>query len=338
MKDRHRELIDQHWIALESRQVSKERKVRVSELPLGSDQGRLSAAVDHEGHRHILVPISPQQPVRRGLDGPVLILRKRPLEDEDTYQTYADLCCLRPDLNDLFTMLCADVLETIAAMPDKPLKALYRVLDRWKALFQTKGAPLGADQLAGLYGELKVLVRLFEKDGSAHRLWHGPRGHHHDFSAGGAAVEVKASTAGEGRRVRVHGLEQLDPPVDGTLQLVYYKLERVSDQGESVPELVDRALRLCDDEAALLRLLANTNYRSADTAFYQDVRFSTIEERWYQVGMEFPKLTGNDLAAAGIPIRVRDVTYTIDLSSEPPTPLGPEQVEEHLNTLLQESS
>ena len=42
----------------------------------------------------------------------MLRLRKRPLEDEDTYQTYADLACLRDDLSDVFTKLCVDVLST----------------------------------------------------------------------------------------------------------------------------------------------------------------------------------------------------------------------------------
>ncbi|GLW98208.1 PD-(D/E)XK motif protein [Microtetraspora sp. NBRC 16547] len=338
MNESLRDLIDQHWKELESEEVSGKRRVRLSELPLDTTHGRLAAAVDHEGHRHVLVPISSHQPVRRGLDGPVLVLRKRPLEGDDSYQTYADLCCLRPDLNDLFTMLCADALKAAATMPDKPLKALYRVLDRWKALFQTRGATLGAEQLAGLFGELKVLIRLLEQDGSAHQLWRGPHGHRHDFFAGGAAVEVKASTASEGRRVRIHGLDQLEAPTGGSLQVAWYRLERSSEHGERLPSLIEQALELCDDERALLGLLATAGYHSFDIAFYQDVRFSITEERWYEVNEGFPKLTGNDLAAAGIPINVTDVTYTIDVSSEPPIPLESERVNEHLSSMLQGSS
>ncbi|GIH78373.1 PD-(D/E)XK motif protein [Planobispora longispora] len=338
MSDGLRDLIDQHWKELESQRASGDRKVRVSELPFDIAHGRLAVAVDYEGHRHVLVPIGSHQGVRRGPDGPVLVLRKRPLEGEDSYQTYADLGCLRPDLNDLFTLLCADVMKTTETMPSTPLKALYRVLDRWKALFQTKGAPLGVEQLAGLFGELTVLVRLLEEDGSAHRLWRGPGGHHHDFSADRTAVEVKASVGGDLRRVRIHGLEQLEAPHNGSLQLVWYRLERPSNRGESLPELIERALGRVDDESALLSLLAAVGYHSSDVDLYRDIRFSAIEERWYEVDAPFPKLTGKDLATAGIPITVADVAYTIDLSHEPPTPLEPDRVNEHLTSMLREPS
>jgi hypothetical protein len=331
-----RDLVDRHWRELEARQASGRHKVRVSELPVDTPRGRLAAAVDYEGHRHVMVPISSRQSVRRGLDGPVLTLRKRPLAGEDSYQTYADLGCLRPDLNDLFTLLCADVLKAVGAAPDQPLKALYRVLDRWKELFHADGALLGVEQLAGLFGELRVLVRLLEKDGGAHRLWHGPLGHRHDFSSGRAAVEVKTSVRAEGRRVRINGLDQLEAPAGGSLQLVWYRLGHDPGRGEDVPGLVERALDLCDDESALLNRFSSAGYRSSDAAVYRDVRFSPLEERWYAVNAAFPKLTGNDLAAAGISTAVTDVAYTIDLSGEPPTPLGPDLVDEHLTDMLRE--
>jgi hypothetical protein len=338
MNNALRDLIDQHWRELDTERTSGPHKLRVSELPVDTANGRIVAAVDHQGHRHVLVPISSHQIVRRGLDGPVLLLRKRPLADEHTYQSYADLSCLRADLNDLFTALCADVLKTTESVPDNPIKALYRVLDRWKALFQAKGAPLGPEQISGLFGELTVLVRLLEKDTSAHRLWKGPSGHRHDFATDTHAVEVKASTSVEGRRMRIHGIDQMEAPADGTLQLVWFRLQRASGKGEGLVELVDRAVQLCDDDSALLGLLAEAGYRSSDIDHYRDVRFGIEEERWYEVDATLPKLTSNDLIAAGIPLTVLDVDYTIDLSTEPPTPLDLDRVNEHLTTLIRDSS
>lgn len=331
-----RDLLDEHWNRLEHRVTSASNRLRVSDLPVDSVHGELAAAVDHEGRRHLLVPIGAHQRVRRGLEGPVLLLRKRALEGEDSYQDYADLGCLRSDLNDVFTSLCADVLKASESAPTNPLKALYTVLDRWKALFQPPGTPLGAEQLAGLFAELIVLVRLLESDAGAQRLWAGPSGHRHDFTTATRAVEVKASTAAEGRRLRVHGLDQLEAPGDGTLQLAWYRLERVSGPGKRLVDLVDRAVRICEDESALLTLLAQAGYRSADAHTYRDVRFSVAEERWYEVDMSFPRLTGNDLSSAGIPIRFVDVHYTIDLSSDPPTPMDPAQMTAHLIEMLRE--
>ena len=338
MNDTLRRLVERHWRELEADKVSGERKLRVSNLPGGSADGPLAVAVDHEGHRHVLVPIGVHQRVRRGLDGPVLQLRKRSLSGEDTYQSYADLGCLRSDLDDLFTALCADVLQTVESLPGAPIKALYRVLDRWKSLFRTQGVPLGAEQLAGLFSELKVLESLLQEDPSAYRLWRGPSAHRHDFTSTTLAVEVKASTSNDGRRARIHGLEQLDPPAGGTLCLVWHRLTRGSARSERFVDLVARILRLSDDETAMLSLLAKAGYRIGDIGYYEDVRFMITEQRWYIVDSSFPGLRGHDLVTAGIPISVTDVAYTIDLSNEPPHPLDSAHVNRHLDAMIREAS
>ncbi|NEC85741.1 PD-(D/E)XK motif protein [Streptomyces sp. SID12501] len=337
--DTLRRLVEERWTALEAEEPTGERRLRVTHLPVSGDHGSLAVGVDHGGHRHLLVPVHSHRKIRPGLDGPVLLLRKRALEDEDTYQTFADLACLRDDLTDLFTELCMDVLEAARELPENPVKALYRVLDRWKALFRTQEAPLGPEQLAGLFGELTLLNRLLEKDSSAHRLWRGPERHRHDFSTGITAVEVKASTTTEGRRPQIHGLDQLEAPDGGELCLVWFRLQRtaVNGSGTAVVELVNRTLQLCDDEGALLELLAQVGYRSSDADHYHDVRFVISEEQWYSVGPGFPSLTGRALVAAGIPVSVLDVEYTIDLSGKSPAPMEPDQVSRVIEDLIQES-
>jgi hypothetical protein len=334
-----RRLLDDNWSALDSEPVSGERRLRVSRLPVVADQGPLAVAVDHDGHRHLLVPIHAHRKVRTGLDGPVLRLRKRPLEDADTYQTYVDLGCLRDDLGDLFTNLCIDVLDAVEGLPDNPVKALYKVLDRWKALFQMQGAPLGGEQLAGLFGEMILLDRLLLSDPSAHRLWRGPTGYRHDFTGGTNAVEVKSSIATEGRRPRIHGLDQLEAPEGGTLGLVWFRLQRTDTNGlgTAFTEVVDRVRRLCDDEFALLGLLASAGYHPSDADRYHDVRFSIVEERWYRVDSSFPGLTNRALTTAGVPVSVLDVEYTIDLSGEIPAALPPGEITQVIDAMIRES-
>jgi hypothetical protein len=339
-EDALRKLVEDRWTALDAEKITGERSLRVSQLPVVSDGGSLAVAVDHSGHRHVLVPIHAHRKVRPGLDGPVLRLRKRALEDEETYQTYADLACLRSDLDDLFTELCVDVLGAIEELSTNPVKALYRVLDRWKALFQAQGIPLGPEQLAGLFGELTVLNRLLAKDPSAHRLWLGPEGHRHDFTGGTTAVEVKATTTSEGRRPRIHGLDQLEVPEGGNLCLAWFRLQRVSGNvaGIAFVDLVEQTLRLCDDEGAVLNLLGVVGYRSTDSDRYHDVRFAISEERWYRVGPGFPGLTGQALVEAGVPVSILDVEYTIDLSGEAPAPLSSDHVSQVIESMIQESA
>ncbi|MEY9848357.1 hypothetical protein ABH940_005459 [Streptacidiphilus sp. BW17] len=327
-------VVEEHWRRLTAEQVSGERRLRVAPLPVDTVNGPLAIGIDYEGHRHLLVPIKSRQQVRRGMDGPVLRLRRRPLEDAESYRVYADLGCLLPAYQELFTRLCSDVLAETGQMPGNPLRALYRVLDRWKALFESKGVLLGPDELAGLFGELQVLNRLLEQDPGAYRLWLGPRGNRHDFVGADGAIEVKASTAEEGRRPRIHGLDQLESPSEGALQLVWLRLRRATSSGVGLVELVDHALDLCDDESALLSLLADVGYRPGDTELYQPLRFETTEERWYRVDADFPKLTEQQLVEAGLPVDALNVEYTIDLSGEQPTPLGEGDVIEAVHRLL----
>ncbi|WP_432077500.1 PD-(D/E)XK motif protein [Streptomyces sp. YPW6] len=333
-----RRSVEESWDALEAEQTTTERSLRAAPLPVESGDGPLVAAVDREGFRHLLVPVPANRKVRSNPDGPVLRLSKRALEDADTYQNYADLTLLQGDFGDLFTELCVDVLDATRGLPQSPVKALYGVLDRWKALFRTQGPVLAPEQVAGLFGELMVLKRLLEKEPSAHRLWRGPSGYRHDFWGGTTAVEVKTSTSSEGRRPRIHGLDQLETPDEGGLWLVWTRLQKVvsAEVGTGFTELIRQALDLCDDERALLDLLAEAGYRPADADRYRDVRYSVSEERWYRVTSDFPGLTGQALTAAGVTVSALDVTYSIDLSGEPPAPLSGDQVNSVLDRLAQE--
>ncbi|WP_399925692.1 PD-(D/E)XK motif protein [Streptomyces kanamyceticus] len=346
MSDIFRQALEESWRDLLAAPVSADHRLRTARLPVTTARGPILAAVDHEGHRHLLVPVAGNQHVREILDGQVLRLRKRPLEDEDVYQHYADLVCLRHDLDDLFTRLGEDVLREVARLGEderspatpRPLKVLHRVLDRWRALFRTSRTQLGPEQLAGLYGELHLLLRLLAENPGAHRLWTGPTGRPHDFTSGTEAVEVKTAT-GDALRIRVHGLRQLEPPQGGSLQLACLRVERVPEggNGASVVDLVEEALRLSDDESTLLGLLAEVGYHTVDAERYRATRFLVRDERWYAVGAGFPRITAADLAVAEIPGNVTDVEYTVDLTVPTPDPLPMTEVERHLAAMLGEN-
>ncbi|MCG8926142.1 PD-(D/E)XK motif protein [Lentzea sp. CC55] len=332
MVDHLRDLLDGHWKELEKEVASASNKLRTSELPSTSGEGCLNVAVDHEGRRHLLVPLSSTQHVRTRGEGSALRLRERPLEDDESYMRYADLCCARTDLNDVFTGLCVDVLRAVEAAPDRPLKALYSVLDRWRALFQKSSSELGAEQLAGLFGELLVLRRLLESWPTATDWWVGPSGFKHDLVAGTHAIEVKASVAQEERKFRVHGVAQLEAPEGGDLHLVWFRLSRSQGQGLGLVELLDEIRRLADDESTLFAKLAMVGYRPVDADLYRDVRFTVHEERWYEITDSFPRVRSDS-----VPESVRDVHYTVDLDTVVAQPLDKSQIDDRLAEILREN-
>jgi hypothetical protein len=331
-----REIVQQHWEALD-RHGPLGSRLRVADLPVDTALGPVVAAVDRVGNRHILIPIAPQRRVRGGLDGPALLLKKVPLEDDGGRRTFADLCCARSDLNDVFTGLCADVLRSVEVQPADAIKALYGQIDRWRALFQTRSNLLGLEQQAGLFGELLFLDRLLGRDTGAHRLWKGPLGHRHDFSSARYAVEIKSSLATDGRRARIHGLDQLDAPAGG-LHLYWIRLQAGGAAARGLNDMARQILDKCEDESAVRSLLSAAGYRFVDAPQYENTLFAVLEERCYPVDEGFPRLVGSELTAAGLPINVTDVAYTIDLSSEPPVPLDAESVDEQVAALLREGA
>jgi hypothetical protein len=330
-----RDIVQQHWQALERDGRASDR-LRVSDLPVETADGPVVAALDGAGHRHVLLPIRSERRVRGGLDGPALVLKKVTLEDETSLRTFADLCCARPDLNDVFTGLCADVLLHVEAQPGSALKALYGQIDRWRALFRSKGSLLGIEQQAGLFGELVFLESLLEQDPGAHVLWKGPLGHRHDFASSRHAVEIKSSLATEGRRIRVHGLDQLEAPPGG-LHLYWMRLEAGAG-GRSLNDLAARVVDAADDENAIRSLLSTGGYQFLDAPHYEKSRFVVVEERCYAVEKGFPRLVTSELTSAGVPVTVTDVAYTVDLSSEPPHPVDAEDAQRQIVSLVREGS
>jgi hypothetical protein len=321
-----RDLLRDHWEALAAEPVASSRAMRVAALPVEGSTGPISVAVDSAGVQRLLIPLAPNESVASDADS-ALHWRERGLEDGKVFVRYADLSCDRQDLTDVFNGLCADILVAVEAAPSRPLKTVRTVVARWRALFAASTVPLGAGRLAGLFGELVVLERLLRSRGSASQLWTGPSGHRHDFAGVGRSLEVKTSKATEGRRVRIHGLDQLEEPEGSGLDLVWIRLEE-GVGGRSVPALVDDLLQLADDEHDLLSRLAEVGYRSADRKHYVDVRFRVTEECWYEVDVEFPRITAASFVSSVPP--VTDLHYTIDLLVEPVPALGDADIEAHV--------
>jgi hypothetical protein len=130
-------------------------------------------------------------------------------------------------------------------------------------------------------------------------------------------LEIKATAAPEGRRVRVHGIDQLDSPVGGELVLVWFRLRREAQNGRSVPDLVDEAMQTVDDPAPVRSGLTNLGYSEADRAHYADTRFTVAETASFLVGPGFPRITPAGLVGDALGAGLSDVVYTLDLDSGP---------------------
>ena len=289
---------------------------RTASSGVETSRGPVLVGVRDTGARHLLVPIDPRHTLQEDVDGRAVTLRRQELEDETSFRVYAALALADDRFGDLFTALCAEVLARIAATPDRAVTALRRTLVDWRSLLSGSRRTLTPSELAGLYGELTVLLAMLARDLGAVAFWTGPFRSRQDFHRANVALEVKSTTSVESRTVRIHGLGQLDGG-DDRLLLTWLKLR--ADRGRSVPDLIDAILQLTDDETAFLSALHALGYQESEREIYSRRVFEVEEQRTYDVGPGFPRLTPAGLVADATLAGLGNVDYDVDLDSAPAT-------------------
>ncbi|MBF0688428.1 MAG: PD-(D/E)XK motif protein [Cellulomonas sp.] len=275
--------------------------------------GSVRVGVDSEGHRHLLVPLAHSRPEVSDRSGTAVRLTTRPLTSEVGGGRYVDLECLRPDLDGVFTGLAADICLGLVSAPDDPGTTVRRHLENWRTLLGSGAQTWNATRLAGLTAELLVLEQLLGLDEGAVALWTGPDGAAQDFRSARHAIEVKASLTREGRLVRVHGTDQLEPPVGGVLGLVWFRLRQTSaENGDGLADLIARCLD-GSSHTAMIERLGKLDFPGVASPVVREFRFEVVEQRWYLVDDGFPAISPQKFEHAAVPAGVGGVEYLVDL-------------------------
>lgn len=307
------EQLEELWAAMSTRAATA--MFRTVALDVLTPLGPVLVALDRQDGKHLLVPLASRHTLREELDGHAVVLRRRRLEDEESYRHYAGLELVDPDMDDLFTALCVEVVDGIADAPDRAVAALRKALDDWRALLAGSRQALGPSALVGLFGELSLLQRMTDHDPGAVHFWTGPSGAAQDFRRDGHALEVKTTASAEGRTVHIHGVDQLDSTVPGRLLLHWSRVR--TDRGVTVPDLVEEILGRTDDAQAFTRLLYAAGYLPSDREIYARRRFEVTESRTFLVEPGFPRIVPTALVGDAALAGVGDVEYTVDLDSAP---------------------
>lgn len=314
---------EEGWRQLElSSTVPTRGEFRVFDTELRTANGSVLLALNASGLRHVLVPVTANfQAVHDRRSGGVH-LTTHSLVDAAGERQFLDLACQKQHLNAVFTHLADEVLASLRENSDQPLQTCRGTLQRWRELLdQEPSNVLSTEALSGLFGELWHLAHIVKKGLHGISSWQGPHGARHDFAAQGWALEVKTTIRRDEWKFRVHGLKQLDKPVDAELYLCAMRLELNGASGRTIPDLIQHILQIGADRRELLGCLSLARYDVRDETHYRQFRFDVVDLRTYKVTAAFPRLIESSFELKDLPAGVSDIHYTIDLAASQTPPL-----------------
>jgi Putative PD-(D/E)XK family member, (DUF4420) len=318
--------------------ASTKANLRIRETDLALAGGAVLHAIDFDGRPLLLVPLTEDQ---QGVDDEQsrgVSLHTRTLVDEATPRRFIAARCELPGLVGTFGSLCDDLIAALAAEPLRPAETSLTILDRWRELL---GAPsnrlMPQGVLLGVLCELHLLEQLAQLAGpsAAVSAWTGPGSERQDFMSGTVAIEVKGTGLRDRIAVEIHGLRQLEEPAGGRLFLWVEHVERATDDGDSVPDAIDRLASEGVSRHAVLTMLAPLGYLPSDEDAYRTVRFRLLDRRAYEVVASFPRLIPAGLTQPDDVDRLLNVRYTLDLTDRNADPKPMEFAVDAVNALAE---
>lgn len=319
--------IEWTWSLIDTPDLSKH-DLRVRELDELEFAGqRPLFAVDSQRHRQLLMPVNPDRSLQEDTASAGVQVISRQLLDSGKTRQFAVLICLKPHLNELFSIIVSEVLSDLQSDPGRPDIVAVQVLNRWREMLEKTPSGMPPPQtIIGLFGELWQLKQICLLEPQWTQYWTGPLGTVHDIANDQIALEVKASASSKGRQIIVHGLEQLTIPQNGELFLAAMKLQRTSpDRGENLTDLVNAVLKVGGNRGDILKSLAAAGVTMASLEECADICFAVEENSIYRIDQTFPRITEADLVRGELPPQIVKMTYQVDLSHEPPHPLADEE-------------
>ena len=286
--------------------------------------------VYHAWNEHLILEVTDGDGVPDSIDAVGVQLRE--LSVGGSIRRLLDVACRVRPLTDVFEHFAAAVIDHLVRHPSSPSAAVSTVLNTWRRfLHVSAGLQLGRDALAGLFGELLVLLDLTRTGPTAGvAAWAGADRARHDFRTADTAVEVKTTLADTGAVVAVHGLNQLDEPNGGSLHLHFVRLELVAGAGQAVADLVEEILAAGAPPAELYASLDNFGLPVDQIGATSRTTFVVRERATMKVGGGFPRLVPADLSTGQLMPGVTDVAYRINLSHSLPGRIDDTQYRELL--------
>ena len=285
---------------------------------VSTDAGRVRLAIGPNDEPRVLLPLEGRESAPTIQESNALSISVSSFTSNGRILRFLDLICLSPDLESVFGELVDEMLTRIARDESCGDAVRSTIEDFRSLLMRAAAGRITRGKVAGLIAELLVLNRLLDRTPSAWKAWLGPTGDRHDFRAGNISLEVKSSLRPSASRVAINSLDQLEIPTGGSLHLLRFVLEPVSNGMLIVSSLSRNALSKTDDPEKLNELLAAVGCSNVDAEDWNRYSFRCESESLYEVRPGFPRLVLSTLTGGVAPHGVHEVAYHIDLSVADP--------------------
>jgi hypothetical protein len=295
-------------------------------------------AVDANNYRHLLISVGEQSRIKTDIKSAGVQIREHILDDIEDRRKFIDMICLKPSLNDLFTILIGEIFDGLNPDLNNSNEICRKTLERWREFIE-RGLQekISESQIIGLFGELYILLKLIKRNPRALEYWKGPLGARHDFMIPGISIEVKTSKKRYGRIIEVNGYDQLEPLPGSSLFIAYIKLEPTPD-GISIKDIIEDILNSSVEKEIFTTLLGGAGFSVEIINSAENLKFRVVEDRIYDVEKDFPHLTSKSFKGDVLPPGVLKLSYQIDISNEPPFPLNSENLERLIEKIFQSLS
>lgn len=233
------------------------------------------------------------------------------LQGVDSQLTALKLVCLDTRLKAVFQTFIDDLLRQLDKCETVPA-LIQRSAAEWRTLLQIANSGLSQAEATGLYGELRFLENAVSAIGpSAVETWQRSPSDAHDFISGTSRVEVKTSRFQDRSAVTIHGLRQLEPPVNADLTLAVAEVQ-LHGSGDTISDVVVRLLACDVDSELLTKKLAEAGFVSGMPD--ADYTFTLLSWRYWAINEESAVLNRSAVGEA-VASGVSDLRYVLSLSA-----------------------
>ena len=219
------------------------------------------------------------------------------------------------DIEGPFATLCAELIDpgmdgsARTTIQNDPV-AWWK---KWKELLGNRNIDA---RIYDTLGELCVLYELLKSGEDAN--WNGPDGATYDIETDFGFIEVKSTISRRKKEITISNKFQLFPP-NKPLNVVLCVFEPTVQTGFSINSIIAKFDEIGYNTQLLNRKLADRGFEEGMSS--RNKTFVLHEMLRYNIGPDFPRITPESFVGGVWPLKITDITYTVDLSGMPYKPM-----------------